>query len=283
MSRAVRILCATLFLGTTTCSLIFSASATIAKAASVHVPPGVTWSAIGFLELLSLAGTMRWLTATTSRGRTHAVLIVAAVAAVTAQAGWSFYGWWGVLAPLAVVGTVHMVAETLRDVRPEPEPATVRTVVQAPVAPSAKPASGTSALVYRLWSATDDLLYIGSTSPGELGLRERLYCHRAKPWGKEIDHWTVEEFSDRDAAYHAEARAIRAEKPRYNAVRYGTTVPKEQGPVYGPLTLLETARAILARKPDSSERALRDELSVSRHQVRKLLIEIRSGLSQVAS
>lgn len=115
MNRTIRFACAGLFAGTTTCSLIFSASATMAKAASVHVPAGVVWSAVGFLELLSLAGTLRWLTASTPAGRTHAIVVVALAAAVTAQFGWSFYGWVGALAPVAVVLTLHMIDETLRD------------------------------------------------------------------------------------------------------------------------------------------------------------------------
>jgi hypothetical protein len=115
VNRVVRLACAVLFAGTTACSLIFSASATMSKAASVHVPSGVVWSAVGFLELLSLAGTLRWLTARTARGRAHAIVVVALAAAVTAQFGWTFYGWVGTLAPLAVVGTIHMVVETLND------------------------------------------------------------------------------------------------------------------------------------------------------------------------
>lgn len=115
VNRAVRLACAALFAGTTACSLILSASSTMAKATAVHVPSAIVWSAVGVLELVSLAGTLRWLTASTARGRAHAIVVVVLAALVTAQAGWSAYGWWGAIAPLAVVVTIHMVNETLAD------------------------------------------------------------------------------------------------------------------------------------------------------------------------
>lgn len=115
MTRVVRIACAVLFLGTTLCSLVLSASSTLTKAELVHVPGGALWSAVGVLELVSLAGTLRWLTASTARGRAHAIVVVAAVATVTSFAGWAAYGWLGLVAPIAVVATIHMVHETLTD------------------------------------------------------------------------------------------------------------------------------------------------------------------------
>jgi hypothetical protein len=115
VNRIVRSICAALFLGTTACSLVLSASSTLAKAAAVHVPGAALWSAVGVLELVSLAGTLRWLTATTARGRVHAMVVVAAVAVVTGVAGVAVYGWFGLVAPIAIVATIHMVHETLAD------------------------------------------------------------------------------------------------------------------------------------------------------------------------
>lgn len=138
MNRFVRITCAVLFAGTTTCSLILSASSTMAKATAVHVPPAIVWSAVGVLELVSLAGTLRWLTATTARGRAHAIVVVALAALVTAQAGWSAYGWWGALAPVAVVATIHMISETLSD-SDQSTVVETTTPVEQPIEPTEPP------------------------------------------------------------------------------------------------------------------------------------------------
>lgn len=138
--RAVQLSCAALFLGTTFCSLWLSASSTLNKAELVHVPAGAVWSAVGVLELVSLAGTMRWLIARNRRGRVHAIAVVAAVAVVTGFAGWAAYGWFGLVAPIAVVATIHMVHETLDDLTPGERqwggPAEVDT---PPVQPSTAP------------------------------------------------------------------------------------------------------------------------------------------------
>lgn len=117
-AHVVQLLCAALFVGTTFCSLWLSASSTLHKAELVHVPSGAVWSAVGVLELVSLAGTMRWLIARNRRGRVHAIGVVAAVAVVTGFAGWAAYGWFGLVAPIAVVATIHMVHETLDDLAP---------------------------------------------------------------------------------------------------------------------------------------------------------------------
>lgn len=132
--RLIRFACAALFAGTTACSLVLSASSTMDKAANSHVPGAILWSSVGVLELVSLAGTLRWLTASTIRGRRHAVVIVSAAAAVTGFAGWAAYGWFGLVAPIAVVATIHMVSETLSDpgVVTETTESTNADVVQAP-------------------------------------------------------------------------------------------------------------------------------------------------------
>lgn len=115
MNRWITLACAALFAATNLCSLVLSASSTLAKAEAVGVPGAALWSAVGVLELVSLAGTLRWLTATTKRGRLHAVVVVGLVAVVTGVAGWASYGWFGLVAPVAVVLTLHMIVETLGD------------------------------------------------------------------------------------------------------------------------------------------------------------------------
>lgn len=115
MNRWITLACAALFAATNLCSLVLSASSTLAKAEAVGVPGAALWSAVGVLELVSLAGTLRWLTATTKRGRLHAVVVVGLVAVVTGVAGWASYGWFGLVAPVAVVLTLHMIVETLND------------------------------------------------------------------------------------------------------------------------------------------------------------------------
>lgn len=117
MTRTLRFLCAFLFLGTTACSLVLSASSTLAKAHAVHVPDGAVWSAVGVLEMVSLAATLRWLTATTRRGQVEAWVISGLVLLVTGVAGCAAYGWFGLVAPAGVVACVYMVHATLADAK----------------------------------------------------------------------------------------------------------------------------------------------------------------------
>jgi hypothetical protein len=121
VKRWITATCAALFAATNLCSLVLSASSTLAKAEAVGVPGSAVWSAVGVLELVSLAGTLRWLTATTKRGRLHAVVVVGLVAVVTGVAGWAAYGWFGLVAPLAVIATLHMIVETLNDLAATPD------------------------------------------------------------------------------------------------------------------------------------------------------------------
>lgn len=72
--------------------------------------------------------------------------------------------------------------------------------------------------LYRFYSATDDLLYVGVTlDPGS-----RWNSHRKeKPWWHEVSRVTVEAHPSRQAVLEAERQAILAEKPRYNVVHNG--------------------------------------------------------------
>jgi hypothetical protein len=67
--------------------------------------------------------------------------------------------------------------------------------------------------LYRLWSAADELLYIGITDRGRA--REREHA-RTKPWWPEVHHVTVEPIQTRGELVHREAEAIHRERPKYN-------------------------------------------------------------------
>jgi len=88
-------------------------------------------------------------------------------------------------------------------------------------------ANGITAL-YRFWSATDALLYIGITH--DLG--RRLGQHEAdKPWWAGVSRITIETHEDRDQALAAERAAIKAESPLWNVVhnRPGSTSRRHGG------------------------------------------------------
>lgn len=67
--------------------------------------------------------------------------------------------------------------------------------------------------VYRMFSASGELLYIGqSVNPAQ-----RLCLHRTEHnWLPDVASMTLEWFETREAARAAEASAIRAEGPVYN-------------------------------------------------------------------
>jgi hypothetical protein len=66
--------------------------------------------------------------------------------------------------------------------------------------------------LYRIFDATGELLWVGMTDH----FADRFSAHKRCRWGDEIASCTTEEHADRDTAHRAEARAIRAEGPRYN-------------------------------------------------------------------
>lgn len=72
--------------------------------------------------------------------------------------------------------------------------------------------------MYRLWSASDTLLYVGITDRG----REREREHaRTKGWWSEVHHVTVEPVLTRAELRYLEAQAIRGEHPKYNIQHNG--------------------------------------------------------------
>jgi hypothetical protein len=67
--------------------------------------------------------------------------------------------------------------------------------------------------LYRLFGATEDLLYVGiAVDPGM-----RLYIHRReKPWWPEVSRSALSTYPTRADAEYREAHAILTEHPRYN-------------------------------------------------------------------
>lgn len=70
-------------------------------------------------------------------------------------------------------------------------------------------------LLYRFFDRDGKLLYIGITH----NIERRTAQHRSdKPWAALIHRTTVDVYLSRKAAFSAERRAIRRERPRYNVV-----------------------------------------------------------------
>lgn len=70
-----------------------------------------------------------------------------------------------------------------------------------------------SAVVYRMYSASGVLLYIGATVSAPTRVQQHI---GVQPWASEVDTIRVQHFPSREEAFFAEADAIRAERPQYN-------------------------------------------------------------------
>lgn len=71
--------------------------------------------------------------------------------------------------------------------------------------------------VYRLFDAGGDLLYIGRSN----NVERRILQHRQQqPWGSSISRWSTVDYPTRQDAHQAEQRAICAEDPTYNKLRW---------------------------------------------------------------
>lgn len=70
-------------------------------------------------------------------------------------------------------------------------------------------------VLYRMFSVTDELLYIGKT----INPPQRFTDHRGtKSWWRDIADITLTHFSSHDELIAAETYAITTEHPRYNII-----------------------------------------------------------------
>lgn len=90
------------------CALVLSASSTIELAAYAGVPGFAPPFAVGLLEVATGAGTWIWLTE--PRLRWEAAAVVALASTVTGIGGVMAYGPFGLVAPLGLILTVHLLA-----------------------------------------------------------------------------------------------------------------------------------------------------------------------------
>lgn len=105
------------------CALVLSASSTVALAARVGVPGWAHPFAVGLLEVVAVAGTWIWMT--DPRLRLEAAAAVGMASTVTGIGGVAAYGWFGIVAPLGLIVTVHLIARAWTDPRPAGEPPSV--------------------------------------------------------------------------------------------------------------------------------------------------------------
>jgi predicted GIY-YIG superfamily endonuclease len=96
------------------------------------------------------------------------------------------------------------VCKTGGRINPNPSETTKPPKVPQPDRPTA---------LYRHFSADGTLLYIGIA----YSLLDRIAAHRGNAtWFRQIATITVEHFPSREAAYEAETKAIKSEKPLHN-------------------------------------------------------------------
>lgn len=98
-------------------ALALSAAATIDLARRQGVAVEVQPAAVAMLEIVSTAGTLLAIFATSDRLRARALVALSAASGVSLVAGVSAYGWFGAVAPLGLVGLVHLAAEAWQEER----------------------------------------------------------------------------------------------------------------------------------------------------------------------
>lgn len=178
------------------------------------------------------------------------VAVVAAVVSYRHLSGLlAFYGedWMTVrFGPLAVDGLMVMATGALLAANARPR----RMAVLAEGRPSyeptipARPEDGV-AVVYRLFDATDALLYVGCTVNPWVRLKEH---RRMQPWWSEVVRDEIVWFSDINQAADTEAAVIHDESPAYNyslsryAIRNEKTKRNETSPE-NPPTVSDVSRS----------------------------------------
>lgn len=203
--------------------------------------------------------------------------------------------WWlvvlvGSMPPITLGAVLHLDYRVQEDIRASQLPALV-TDLEAVEEATGVPAASLSdrpTVLYRLWDANEELLYVGVTSTP---LQSRLARHRRiQEWWDEVANVTVEEFPQRTEALAAEMKAIGSENPRYNkspgslvdavtkrAARVVRPVEDRPAPVAsGSLVtgdLEDRARLLVAG--GGGRGTLMKELDLTEHQARALLDRVR--------
>jgi hypothetical protein len=121
-------------------ALTLSAAATIGLAEAAGVPPTISPAAVGMLEVVSLTGTLLWVFVGNGSLRRDAVLATVAASLVSLVAGFHAYGLFGAVAPLALVGVVHLASRAWREPWGEDTEPAEPVVDDAPVAEPDEPA-----------------------------------------------------------------------------------------------------------------------------------------------
>jgi predicted GIY-YIG superfamily endonuclease len=116
--------------------------------------------------------------------------------------------------------------------------------------------------VYRMFDATGHLLYIGITSD----LTRRLGQHAEKRWFPQVKTISLEWYPTQAAAFVAEQRAIRQERPRMNITgKRHPPVPVKRKPKplrpapplpSGPITLRQAAAAGMWPNVEAARKAV---------------------------
>jgi predicted GIY-YIG superfamily endonuclease len=125
--------------------------------------------------------------------------------------------------------------------------------------------------VYRLYSETDELLYIGQTAHP----KRRVDAHRAKArFGKDIARVALVKYPNRADAVAAEAEAILNEDPRWNVVGRKPPLSRLEVPLVD--ALIDIAWTTLMGIEDDLEQAeidlarLANELGVTRAEAERV-------------
>lgn len=142
---ALRATTSTLLVAAMVAAVGLSASATIRLAEDSRVTPTIAPLSVALLEVLAVTGTLLWVLDRRRSVRHQAAAGVLLSSGVTLVAGAHSYGWFGAVAPIGLVVTVHLVSTAWRDPAPVATPA-------APAASAARRTISTSPAL----RATDD-------------------------------------------------------------------------------------------------------------------------------
>lgn len=118
-------------------SAVLSGAGTLALFANAGFPEQVQPFGLGMVEVLSLAGTLLRVFAVGEKLRRDALVAVLGSTAVSMVGGFALAGWVGLLAGIALVGLVHLAAESWLELRARSTaPAAVVDQASTAVAPT---------------------------------------------------------------------------------------------------------------------------------------------------